>query len=107
MEYTQLIERILAAERSAQSISGEVARREAHMEEELEQETARLRAATAAHTQERVRAISREAAAAQQTAIQAQERRKAAVLERMERAYARYGDNWVQTLFLRIVGGQP
>lgn len=107
MEYTQLIHRILDAEHSAQEIAGEVKKREAHMEEELEQESVQLREALQARVHERLSAISKEAAAARDASIQAQDRRKADVLARIERAYRRYGDNWVDTLFRRVVGEQP
>lgn len=107
MEYTQLINRILEAERNAQGIAAEVHKREIRMEEELEQETAQLNAAIQARAQERVSAIAKEAAASQLAAIQAQDKRKADVMERMERAYRLYGDNWVDTLFHRIVDVRP
>lgn len=107
MEYTQLINRILEAERNAQEIAQEVKVREDHLASELEQETADLRASLQAQSDDRLRAITKEAEAARDQAIQAQDKRRDDAMARMERAYERYGDNWVDTLFRRIVGETP
>ena len=107
MEYTQLINRILEAERSAQEIAQEVKVREDHLASEVEQATADLRASLQAKAGDRLRAISKEAEAARDQAIQAQNKRRDDAMARMERAYERYGDNWVDTLFRRIVGENP
>lgn len=107
MEYSQLVDRILDAERGAQEIAAEVRRREAAIEDELNRETARLQESAKVHARERVEAITRETAAARDAAIQAQDRRKAEALERMEEAYRRCGDSWVDTLLRRVAGEEP
>lgn len=103
MEYTQLIDRILEAEQNAQAIAAEATDREARLDEELARACEALRAAAMARADERIAAITKEAAAARDQAIRAQDRRRDEALARMERAYERYGDNWVDTLFHRIV----
>lgn len=103
MEYTQFIDRILEAEQNAQAIAAEAADREARLDEELARETERLHAAAMARADERIAAIVKESAAARDQAIRAQEKRRDEALARMESAYEHYGDNWVDTLFHRIV----
>lgn len=104
MEYTQLISRILEAERNAQEIAKEVKLREEHLASELDQETAGLRASFQTKAEERIRAIAKEAEASRNLSLQAQDKRRDEAMARMEQAYAHYGDNWVDTLFHRIVG---
>lgn len=103
MEYTQLINRILEAEQNAQAIAAEAADREARLDAELEKEIAALRAETLARADERVAAIVREAYAARDAAIRAQDKRRDEAMARMEQAYRHYGDNWTDTLFRHIV----
>lgn len=103
MEYSQIINRILEAEQTAQAIAGEAYSREASLDEELAREGSRLRAEFQAHADERISAIAREAAASRDAAIQDQDRRRDEAMSRMERAFQHYGDNWADTLFRRIV----
>lgn len=107
MEYTQLINRILEAEQTAQEIAREVRDREENLAAELEREAANVRALFLTRADERIAAIDKEASASRDASILAQDERRDEAMARMERAYDRYGDNWVDTLFHRIVGDHP
>lgn len=104
MEYSQLINRLLEAEQGAQSIVQEARGRETSMESELARESAELRASFFAQADRQIQSIDREAQAGKAAALEAQDKRRDEAMCRMERAYERYGDNWVDTLFHRIVG---
>ena len=79
MDYTMLIDRILEAERSARDVAEEVKTQKANFEAELEEEEKK------------------------EQLIAAQKVRLDDANAKMERAYTRYGDNWVNTLFHQTV----
>lgn len=103
MEYESLIRQILEAERNAREITREAREKESHMDADLEQETAAVRAECFAQSEQRLEELRRETEQHKAEELQAQDRRVAEMLERMEQAYSRYGDNWVDTLFRETV----
>ena len=106
MEYSQLINRLLDAEQNAQSIVQEVKGREMSMEAELAKESAELRAAFFARAEEQIQAVAAKAEQGKSAALADQDTRRDDAMRRMEQAYERYGDNWVDTLFHHIVDDQ-
>ncbi len=56
-----------------------------------------------AGVKERLEKLEREERAKKERAIAAQDARLADTSDRIERAYVRYGDNWVDTLFRQTV----
>ena len=104
MEYTQLVNRILDAEHSAREIAQEVHKREESLESELTKEKADLRASFMDRADKKIAEITHETQASRDESLHAQDVRRDEAMARMERAYQRYGDNWADTLFHRIVG---
>lgn len=107
MEYTQLISRILDAEQSAQDIANEVQVREERLASEVEQEAATRRASLMAQADETIAELAKETEASRDQSLNAQDSRRDDAMARMEHAYDRYGDNWIDTLFHLIVGDHP
>ncbi len=103
MEYTTLIDRILEAERAADLITDEARRELAGLDDYLAAEGQRIRDNLMARARERLEKLEQEEQGKKERAIAAQDARLADTSARMERAYARYGDNWVDTLFRQTV----
>jgi hypothetical protein len=104
MEYTELINRILAAEQSAQDIARQVKEREQSLEADLADEAAALKQDYMEKAKAKVADIEQETAVQTKASVAALDARQAEAMAKMERAYSHYGDNWVNTLFHRIVG---
>ena len=107
MEYEALINRILAAEQTAREITREAHEKQAHMEESLKQEEARIKADYLARADQRLEQLRQEIEQEKANALAAQDARFADARAKLERAYSRYGDNWVDTLFRQAVGMTP
>ena len=107
MEYEALIHRILEAEQTAREITREAHEKQAHMEEDLRQEEARLRADYLARADQKLEKLRGEIEREKTAALAAQDARFADARAKLERAYSRYGDNWVDTLFRQAVGMTP
>ena len=103
MEYTTLIDRILEAERTADQMTHEVREEEAGLNEHLAAESKRIRDNLMANTAERLEKLKKEEQEKKEKALAALDIRLADSHDRMERAYAKYGDNWVDTLFRQAV----
>ncbi len=106
MEYAKLISQILSAEENARSITREVQEKQAALEEELRQEKEAIHAAYLERAAKKVESIRAEAERRSQRELEAQDQRLHSLVERIERAYQKYGDNWVNTLFHQIVGDE-
>ena len=106
MEYSQLINRLLDAEQSAQAITQEVKGREESMASELARESAELRDTFFARAEERIKAVEAETEASKAAALAALDKRRDEAMQRMERACTHYGNNWVDTLFHQVAGDQ-
>lgn len=107
MEYAALIDRILEAEQTAQEITREAHEKEARMEADLEREAAAVRADYFARADQKLEQLRQETEKGKAQAIAAQDARFQEARDKMERAYDRYGDNWVDTLFRQTVGQKP
>ena len=102
MEYETLLNRILEAEQTAREITREAHEKQAHMEESLKQEADYL-----ARADQRLEQLRQEIEQEKANALAAQDARFADARAKLERAYSRYGDNWVDTLFRQAVGMMP
>lgn len=107
MEYSELINWILQAEQTAQEITKEVRVKQACIDADLERETAEIRADYLARADRRLERLKQETEKAKTRTIAAQTARFDEARAKMERAYSRYGDNWVDTLFRQTVGQKP
>lgn len=103
VDYTALINSILNVERSARAISDEVVERQAHLNEELDEQCRQIRERYLAGAQLRLEQLEKDEQAKKERALAAQNARLAETSAKMERAYTRYGDNWVDTLFHQVV----
>lgn len=103
MDYTTLIDRILEAEQSADVIAGAAEAQRANLDAELAEESARIREKYMKQAGDRLERLAREEQSKKERTLAAQDARLADTSARMERAYARYGDNWVDTLFHQVV----
>lgn len=103
MDYTTLIDRILEAEQSARCVTQEAKEKQANLDAELET----LREETLHKYRERadvyLSQLRDQELETKERTIAALDRRLAEAREKMERAYTRYGDNWVDTLFHQTV----
>ncbi len=106
MDHTTLIDRILEVERTARSISDEALERQASQDTDLEAEKAALLDKYMARTQQRLEQLSRAEQEKMERSLAAQDARLAEAGQKIEQAYARYGDNWVDTLFRQVVAVQ-
>lgn len=103
MEDSALIDRILEAERAARLIADEAREELEGLDSRLEAEGRKIREGLMARAQERLDKLRLEERDKKERAIAAQQTRLAEASARMERAYIRYGDNWVDTLFRQTV----
>lgn len=103
MDYTMLIDRILEAERSARDVMEEVKIQKANFEAELEREKAAISQNYMDRAQTWLEELKNQEEEKKKRLIAAQNVRLADAQARMERAYTRYGDNWVDTLFHQTV----
>lgn len=103
MDYTMLIDRILEAERSARDVTEEVKVQKANFEAELEREKAAIAQKYLDRAQTWLEGLKNQEEEKKERLIAAQKVRLADAQARMERAYTRYGDNWVDTLFHQTV----
>lgn len=103
MDYTMLIDRILEAEQSARDVAEEAKNQKANFEAELEQEKAAIRQKYLDRAETWLEELKSQEAEKKDQLIAAQKVRLADAEAKMERAYTRYGDNWVDTLFHQTV----
>lgn len=103
MEYASIIDRIMEAERTADKITDEVQKEQEGLNQRLEAEGRRIRENLMANAQERLEKLRQEEARRQARALEAQGARLADTSARIEAAYSRYGENWVDTLFRQTV----
>lgn len=103
MDHSVLIEQILEVERSARALSDEALERQAHLEETLAAERARIMKAHLARAEEKLEALKQSQQESKARALAAQEARLAETNRKMERTCAHYGDNWADTLFHQVV----
>ena len=103
MEDSALIDRILEAERAARLIADGAQEELEGLDSRLEAEGRQIREGLMSRAQERLDKLRLKELHKKERAIAAQQTRLAEASARMERAYVRYGDNWVDTLFRQTV----
>ena len=103
MDYTMLIDRILEAEQSAREIAQGVKEQQENLGAELEAQTQAIREKYMDRAKARLEALEAREREKGERRIAAQDARLAEAEQKMERAYARYGDNWENTLFRQTI----
>ena len=107
MEYQDLVRQIIEAERGAQELARETRERQAGEEASMREEAAAIREAAMERARAKVDAASREINAAAEADLQRWDQRLAAAMARVESSDRKYRQNWVETLFRRIVEDAP
>lgn len=103
MDHSTLIDRILDVERSARALSDEALERQAHLEETLAKEQARIMESYMARAKADLEKLEQSQQESKSRTLAAQDARLAEANRKMERTYTRYGSNWVDTLFHQVV----
>ena len=103
MDHTALIDRILEVERSARALSDEALERQSNMDRTLEEETAAILAKYMDRAHEDLERLVLSEQEKKARSLAAQDLRLEQANRKMERTYARYGSNWVDTLFHQVV----
>lgn len=106
MDHSTLINQILEVERSARALSDEALERQAHLEETLAAEKARIMEQYMTRARERLDVLARNEQEKKTRSLAAQDARLAETNRKMERTYAHYGDNWADTMFHQVVDVQ-
>lgn len=106
MDHSTLINQILEVERTARALSDEALDRQAHMEETLTEEKAKIMEQYMTRAKERLDTLARSEQEKKARTLAAQDTRLAETNRKMEYTYSRYGDNWVNTLFHQVVDVQ-
>lgn len=103
MDHTTLINQILEVERSARALSDEALERQANMDQTLAEEKAAILKKYMDRAREDLERLSQSEQEKKDRSLSAQDLRLAQASRKMERTYARYGGNWVDTLFHQVV----
>ncbi len=103
MNHTALIDRILEVERSARALSDEALERQSNMDRTLEEETAAILEKYMDRAREDLAQLAQSEQEKKIRTLAAQDLRLEQTNRKMERTYARYGNNWVDTLFHQVV----
>ncbi|MEG1857657.1 MAG: hypothetical protein RR216_02880, partial [Pseudoflavonifractor sp.] len=101
----ELVNQIIAAEHSAQSIAHEVKERERSLDKDLARENDEMRSAYFARAKRRIEAVEQAENAAAEADIAAWDTRLDAAMSKVESSFDRGRDQWVDTLVGMIVGG--
>ena len=103
MDHSNLIDRILEVERTARALSDEALERQANLEETLTREKAAILETYMDRARRELEALTKSEQEKKARSLAAQDLRLAQASRKMERTYARYGGNWVDTLFHQVV----
>ena len=104
MEYVDLVNKIVAAEHSAQEIAREVKEKQDSLDADLKLEVGKLREDYFARATHRIDEVEKTEAAAAEEDMARWDKKRDQALAEVERAYAEHKDQWVELLFSRIVG---
>ncbi|MCC8121972.1 MAG: hypothetical protein LIO58_00280 [Oscillospiraceae bacterium] len=104
MEYLDLVNKIVAAEQSAQEIVKEAETKETTLDTDVEKEIARLREDYMSRAKRRLEAIEKTEQDDAQDDIRALDKDFEAAMARINRAYHENKARWIQTLFDEIAG---
>lgn len=102
-DHSALIDRILEVERSARALSDEALERQANLEQSLAEEKSAILQKHMTRSRERLEQLARSEQEKKARTLAAQDQRLAQTRRKMDRTYARYCDNWVDTLFHQVV----
>ena len=103
MDHTTLINRILEVERSARALSDEALERQANLDQTLAEEKAAILKKYMDRAQADLERLAQSEQEKKDRSLAAQDLRLAQANRKMERTYAHYGSNWVDTLFHQVV----
>ena len=106
MDHTTLIDKILEVERSARALSDEALERQANMGQTLAEEKNAILEKYMTRSKERLERLAQTEQEKKERTLAAQDARLAEANRKMEYTYARYGDNWVDTMFHQVVDVQ-
>ncbi|MCD7947079.1 MAG: hypothetical protein LUG13_02115 [Oscillospiraceae bacterium] len=104
MEYLDLVNKIVAAEQSAQEIVKEAETQKITLDTDVEKEVARLREDYMSRAKRRLESIEKTEQDDAQDDIRALDKDFEAAMARINRAYHAHKEGWIQTLFAEIAG---
>lgn len=104
MEYSELIQKILVAEQSAQEIIQEAQDVQGQMEADFQRESEQLQAAYQERVRRKVDAVRQEEDTQAQAAIDRLNQKQAQAMAAVERMQAENEEAWVNTLFHMVIG---
>lgn len=107
MEYVTLISKIVAAEQSAKEIVQEAKERERTLETDLDTEVAEMRQRYMERARQRVEKVAVVEKQSAEEDLAHWDQRLAQAMSDVEAAYAKHKNQWVETLFQQVVGGNP
>jgi vacuolar-type H+-ATPase subunit H len=105
MEYLNLVNRIMEAERSAQDLVREAQERRPAQEEDLRREVEGIHTASMEHARSQVAEVEKRIRAGAQADLDRWDGKLKESMDRVENADRKYRENWVETLFSMIVKG--
>lgn len=107
MEYVNLIQRIISAEQSAQDMVHDAREEESHLAEHLTQEVEEMRTQYMDKAKHRIEKLTRLEAAMAQEDLEKWDEKLTQTMAHVELAYSQNKDQWVDTLFYKVIGTQP
>lgn len=105
-EYIDLVNKIIAAEHTAQEIAREAQEKQQSLDADLERDIAHMREDYFARAKHRIEAVEKAERKGAEEDIAKLDKRLKDAMDKVERAYQQNKDQWVDTLFFRIVGGR-
>lgn len=104
MEYVDLVNKIVAAEHSAQEIAREAKERRESLDADLARDVAEMREDYLARARRRIAQVSETEQAAAKEDMARWDQKLEQAMSEVEHAYAKSRDEWVDILFHRIIG---
>lgn len=105
MEYVDLVNKIIDAEHSAKEIAREVQERKETLDADLERDVQQMRENYFARARHRIEEVEKTENLGAQQDIENWDQKLEAAMAKVELAYQRNREQWVDVLFSRIVGG--
>lgn len=107
MEYSELIDRILAAEENARQLTQQTREQEQSLEVSLREEAEALRTATLERSRRRVEAMEQEEQRLARKRLEKLDQEHKAALAGLEEKRKRRENEWADTLFRKITEDEP
>lgn len=107
MEYVTLISKIVAAEQSAKEIVQEAREKERTLETDLDAEVEGLRQEYMTRARQRVEKMEIAEGKVAEEDLAHWDKRLTKAMADVESSYAKHKDQWVETLFQQVIGGNP